>query len=220
MAIAESMAALALEPSEAQGVTQAEQVEQATGAGAAEASSPPMTPSPLPGSGGRGAAAEGRAGTSRTVTLRLMSDLRSIMEDAPNGVSAALEADDDLYRWRASVAGPEDTPWEGGIYGLKISFDGCDYPNKPPKVRFTCDIVHPNVYSDGSICMDTLKDNWKPVYTITILLQSIQSLLADPNPSSPANPEAARLLRDDPKAYRRAVRRCAERSIEVGFDEC
>ena len=52
-----------------------------------------------------------------------------------------------------------------------------------------------------------------------MVLQSIQSLLGDPNPQSAANPEAAKLLRDDPRVYRRHVRRCAERSIEAGFDE-
>jgi len=52
-----------------------------------------------------------------------------------------------------------------------------------------------------------------------MILSSIQSLLADPNPASPANPEAAALLTSDPKAYRRRVRRCAENSLEAGFDD-
>ena len=57
------------------------------------------------------------------------------------------------------------------------------------------------------------------VFTVSMILSSIQSLLADPNPASPANPEAASLLTSDPKAYRRRARRCAERSLEAGFDE-
>ena len=91
-----------------------------------------------------------------------MSDLKAVASDPPDGISAALEDDSDMYHWRASITGPEDTPWEGGIYSLRIIFDG-DYPNKPPKIRFTCDMLHPNIYTDGFICMDTLKNMWKPV---------------------------------------------------------
>ena len=57
------------------------------------------------------------------------------------------------------------------------------------------------------------------VFTVSLILSSVQSLLADPNPASPANPDAAALLTNDPKAYRRRARRCAERSLDAGFGE-
>jgi ubiquitin-protein ligase len=43
---------------------------------------------------------------------------------------------------------------------------------------------------------------------------SIQSLLCDPNGDSPANVDAARLLKTDPKAYKKHVRRLAQKSVE------
>jgi ubiquitin-conjugating enzyme E2 A len=147
-----------------------------------------------------------------------MSDLRALTDDPPDGISAALIDDSDLYLWRATITGPEDTSWEGGIYGLQLVFDG-SYPDTPPTARFVCDMFHPNIYTDGSLCMDVLKSMWKPVFTVGMILSSVQSLLSDPNPLSPANPAAAALLTSDPKAYRRQVRRCAERSLEAGFDD-
>jgi hypothetical protein len=33
---------------------------------------------------------------------------------------------------------------QGGIFSLKLQFSE-RYPEKPPRVRFTCDIFHPNV---------------------------------------------------------------------------
>mmetsp|Transcript_64835 Transcript_64835/g.130371 ORF Transcript_64835/g.130371 Transcript_64835/m.130371 type:complete len:220 (+) Transcript_64835:17-676(+) len=157
-------------------------------------------------------------GTSRTATLRLMLDLRAISTDPPDGISAALVDDSNLYLWQAMIAGPEDSAWEGGIYGLELSFDGA-YPDSPPKVRFVCDMFHPNIYTDGSLCMDVLKTMWKPVFTAGMILSSIQSLLNDPNTASPANPAAAALLTSDPKKYRRQVRRCAESSLVLDVDE-
>lgn len=66
-----------------------------------------------------------------------------------------------------------------------------EYPNKPPKVKFTSKLFHPNIYKDGNICLDILSTNWSPIYDVSSILTSIQSLLSDPNPNSPANAEAA-----------------------------
>eukprot|EP00178_Gracilaria_changii_P015953 TRINITY_DN44886_c0_g1_i1.p1 TRINITY_DN44886_c0_g1~~TRINITY_DN44886_c0_g1_i1.p1 ORF type:complete len:145 (+),score=11.89 TRINITY_DN44886_c0_g1_i1:3-437(+) len=144
-----------------------------------------------------------------------MSDLKEAQSHPPEGISASVMNEDNLFLWQASIVGPDESPWEGGIYSLKILFSD-EYPQKPPKdIRFTCrDMFHPNVFSDGSLCLDVLQDKWNPTYTVCTLLQSIQSLLTDPNPKSPANPEAAKLLESDKKAYNRRVRQCAERSIQ------
>ena len=68
-----------------------------------------------------------------------------------------------------------------------------DYPNKPPKIKFLTKMFHPNIYNDGSICLDILSHMWSPVYDVASILTSIQSLLTDPNVNSPANNEAAQM---------------------------
>ena len=60
--------------------------------------------------------------------------------------------------------------------------------------------------------MDILAEKWSPIYTVSSLLSSIQSLLTDPNNASPANPDAAKLLANDIKEYRRRVRECAAKA--------
>jgi len=156
--------------------------------------------------------ASGSAPTSAS-TRRLLSDLREMMNEPPEGCSAAPVKESNLYVWNASIIGPDESPWEGGIYGLRLHFPE-SYPSKPPKVRFTCEQYHPNVYSDGSLCLDIIQDQWSPIYSVATILTSIQSLLTDPNPNSPANPEAAKLYVNDPKEYRRRVRRIAAKSLE------
>eukprot|EP00003_Mantamonas_plastica_P010876 TRINITY_DN20409_c0_g1_i1.p1 TRINITY_DN20409_c0_g1~~TRINITY_DN20409_c0_g1_i1.p1 ORF type:complete len:175 (-),score=50.75 TRINITY_DN20409_c0_g1_i1:17-502(-) len=149
---------------------------------------------------------------NRAAQLRLMSDMKVMNENPPDGVSASPD-DDDMFEWEATIFGPSDTEWEGGIYSLKMSFPD-EYPEKAPKVKFSTKMFHPNVYKDGSLCLDILQDKWSPIYDVSSILTSIQSLLTDPNPDSPANPEAAELFNNDLKAYKKEVRKIAARSIE------
>ena len=88
---------------------------------------------------------------------------------------------DDLFTWTATILGPEDSPYQGGIFFLDITFPH-DYPFKPPRVVFLTKVYHPNVASTGAICLDILKDAWSPALTISRVLLSISSLLTDPNP--------------------------------------
>ena len=93
---------------------------------------------------------------------RLMRDFAHLQNNAPPGVSAAPE-DNNIMKWNAVIFGPEDTPFEGGTFRLIMQF--CeDYPNKAPSVKFMCKMFHPNVYADGSICLDVLQKRWSPTY--------------------------------------------------------
>ena len=150
--------------------------------------------------------------SSSASNLRLMSDLKTMKQSPPEGVSASPLSDDSLYVWGGTVFGTDDTAWEGGIFSMRLTFND-QYPDKPPRVRFTSEMFHPNIYPDGTLCMDLIQDNWSPIYTVCSILIAIRSLLTDPNCASPANPEAAHLVQSDKKAYGRRVRRVAEKSV-------
>lgn len=145
--------------------------------------------------------------------LRLMADLKAVNSHPPAGCSASPISDDSLFVWRATILGPPDSPWEGGIFQLRLTFSE-RYPEKPPRVRFTSECFHPNVYPDGTLCLDIIQDQWSPAHDVSSILTSIQSLLTDPNCSSPANPEAAQLYSVQRKEYNRRVRQIAQRSLD------
>jgi len=114
------------------------------------------------------------------------------MKDPPNFCSAGLLNDDDIYEWVATIHGPEDSPYSGGLFKLKIHFS-TEYPFKPPQIRFITKIYHPNINSSGAICLDILKSSWSPALTISKVLLSICSLLTDPNPDDPLVPNIANI---------------------------
>ena len=100
---------------------------------------------------------------------------------------------EDMFHWQATIMGPGESPYQGGVFFLNIHFP-TDYPFKPPKLTFTTRIYHPNINSNGSICLDILKDQWSPALTISKVLLSISSLLTDANPDDPLVPEIANIL--------------------------
>ncbi|OMJ83186.1 hypothetical protein SteCoe_15965 [Stentor coeruleus] len=146
---------------------------------------------------------------------RLMRDLKKLQSDKVDGISAA-PSNDNIMLWNAVIFGPEDTPWEGGTFRLTVEFSE-EFPNKAPAVKFLTRMFHPNsmqyaVYNDGTICLDILQNQWSPIYDVQAILTSIQSLLCDPNPNSPANSEAARIYNENTREYNRRVREVVEDS--------
>ncbi|KAG7775403.1 hypothetical protein KL930_003603 [Ogataea haglerorum] len=153
---------------------------------------------------------------------RLMRDFKRIQQDSAGGVSASPLADNVMI-WNGIIIGPQDTPYEDGTFRLRLTFDE-QYPNKPPNVRFTSEMFHPNVYGSGELCLDILQNRWSPTYDVASILTSIQSLLNDPNISSPANVEAANLYKDHRSQYIKRVRQTVEKSwtedmLDVGDEE-
>lgn len=140
------------------------------------------------------------------------------------------------YR-NAVIIGPADTPFEDGTFRLVMHFEE-QYPNKPPGVKFISQMFHPNVYGTGELCLDILQNRWSPTYDVAAILTSVQryvpvfshgslfqcivtdigsyfdSLLNDPNTSSPANVEASNLYKDNRKEYVKRVRETVEKSWE------
>ncbi|PWA24807.1 hypothetical protein CCH79_00009991 [Gambusia affinis] len=113
---------------------------------------------------------------SRPETQRLLA------EPVP-GIKAEPDEGNARY-FHVVIAGPQDSPFEGGTFKLEL-FLPEEYPMAAPKVRFMTKIYHPNVDKLGRICLDILKDKWSPALQIRTVLLSIQALLSAPNPDDP-----------------------------------
>lgn len=126
---------------------------------------------------------------------RIQREFHDLGLDPPANCSAG-PIGEDLFHWTATIMGPEDSPYSGGVFFLDIHFPA-DYPFKPPKVAFTTRIYHCNINSNGGICLDILKNEWSPALTISKVLLSISSLLTDPYPDDPLVPDIAQLLKNN-----------------------
>ncbi|GBL93542.1 Ubiquitin-conjugating enzyme E2 2 [Araneus ventricosus] len=140
---------------------------------------------------------------------RISRELKDLRRDPPDLCSAG-PVGDDLFKWQATIMGPPDSPYQGGIFCLTIHFPP-DYPFKPPKVSFSTKIYHPNIDDDGFICLDILKSQWSPALTIPKVLLSICSLLSDPNPDDPLHTDIAKIYETDREKYNQLARNWTEK---------
>jgi len=135
---------------------------------------------------------------------RIKKEMEELILDAPVNCSAGPVADD-LFNWQATIMGPENSPYEGGVFYLKIDFP-IDYPFKPPKVTFLTKIYHCNINRSGGICLDILKEAWSPALTVSKVLLSICSLLDDPNPDDPLEPSIANIYKNNREKFNENAR--------------
>ncbi|CAL8132159.1 unnamed protein product [Orchesella dallaii] len=109
---------------------------------------------------------------------------------------------DNWNELRGEIAGPPDTPYEGGVFALQIVVPDT-YPFVPPKIHFLTKIWHPNISSvTGAICMNILQDEWAAVLTLRTVLISLQALLAAPEPDDPQDAVVARQCKNHPTIFK------------------
>ena len=82
--------------------------------------------------------------------------------------------------------------------------------HEPPKVRCEQKVYHPNIDLDGNVCLNILREDWKPVLTISSVLFGLSLLFSEPNPDDPLNKEAAQDLAVTPHAFELNVRRAMQ----------
>ena len=105
--------------------------------------------------------------------------------------------EDDLHEWLAVLSGPEDSPYSGGQFRVRLSVPS-SYPLAAPKATFVTPIFHPNVhFRTGEVCMDILKTDWSPAWTLMSVCRAIVALMSDPagGADSPLNCDAGNLAR-------------------------
>mmetsp|Transcript_19941 Transcript_19941/g.56044 ORF Transcript_19941/g.56044 Transcript_19941/m.56044 type:complete len:191 (+) Transcript_19941:185-757(+) len=162
---------------------------------------------------------------------RLHREIAEIMNDKTSGVSVNFD-ERDMSRMEGLLAGPADTPYQGGTFAVDIEL-GDSYPYEPPKMRFKTKIWHPNISSqNGAICLDILKDQWSPALTIKTALLSLQALLCTPEPNDPQDAVVANQYLKDYELFASTAKHWTEsfatamsgdekvaRIVEMGFDE-
>lgn len=129
---------------------------------------------------------------SPQIIRQIVKEMYDLSTNPPEGIKVKVN-EMDVTDIQAIIEGPAGTPYTRGAFRVKIVL-AKDFPASPPKAYFLTKIFHPNVASNGEICVNTLKKDWKPDLGIKHVLLTIKCLLIVPNAESALNEEAGKLL--------------------------
>lgn len=147
--------------------------------------------------------------------VRLNKEYKQYLKE-PNQYYSLYPDPNNFYIWNVLLIGPQETIFEGGIFECKIKFPN-DYPNKPPEFKFITNLPHPNIYTDGKVCISILRtgtdefnyehisERWNPSHSVNSIIISILNMLSEPNLESPADIDIAKLWRDNFYEYKKMI---------------
>lgn len=119
-----------------------------------------------------------------------------------------------MFHWQWQATSPDNYEYFANVFMLFLCFV-LQYLRRIIMIHRDHQPI--KVYNDGKICLDILQNRWSPTYDVAAILTSIQSLLHDPNPNSPANGDAAQLYQENRDEYWKRVKETVEQSW-VNYD--
>ena len=117
-----------------------------------------------------------------------------------------FQSEDDIMNFKVEYTTEEDSIWFPGKYEFTFSVSD-EHPFKAPKVHCKTKVFHPNIDFDGNVCLNILKDDWKPTLSISAVIAGVYFLFYDPNPNDPLNHTAADLMREDITKFKEKVKK-------------
>jgi len=136
------------------------------------------------------AAAKKKPKTS-AAQIRVQKDLTEL--DLPSTMKTHFPDPADLLNFTLTIT-PDEGMYKGGAFCFSFAIN-TNYPHDPPKVKCTQKIYHPNVDLEGNVCLNILREDWKPVLNLNSVMVGLQYLFLEPNADDPLNKEAAEDLR-------------------------
>ncbi len=123
---------------------------------------------------------------SLTRLTKEIKEVQTLIDNKSTNIVEIKPNVDDIKNVTVVFKGPAESPFSN--LDLKISLEyPDDYPFKPPKITFLTKMYHPNISTlNGQICLETvLTDKWSPTLRLPFIIQSITSLLSNPNCENP-----------------------------------
>jgi ubiquitin-conjugating enzyme E2 M len=105
--------------------------------------------------------------------LQLPSTMRTEFPDPDDTLNFTLTID------------PDEGMYNGGRFHFTFAIPQ-SFPHEAPKVKCTQKIYHPNIDLEGNVCLNILREDWKPVLNLQAVIVGLQvsAMLLDSSSSS------------------------------------
>ena len=127
--------------------------------------------------------------------------------DKPSFITMRLDPNTPMeFGLTMDLTRESDSIWKGGRYNFTIRVPN-EYPHKAPVVHCDTPVYHPNIDTEGNVCLNILRADWKPVLDIGNVIMGLIFLFLEPNPNDPLNHEAAAEFRENQNRFKQNVQR-------------
>ena len=79
---------------------------------------------------------------------------------------------DDILNFTLTIE-PDEGMYKGGSFTFNFAINQ-NFPHDPPKVKCTQKIYHPNIDLEGNVCLNILREDWKPVLNLNAVIVGLQ----------------------------------------------
>uniref|UniRef100_H2ZJI1 NEDD8-conjugating enzyme UBC12 n=1 Tax=Ciona savignyi TaxID=51511 RepID=H2ZJI1_CIOSA len=148
--------------------------------------------------------------------LRLTKDLNELQ--LPKTCKTEFPDPNNLLKFKLIIS-PDEGYYVGGVFTFSFTV-GLSYPHEAPKVKCETKVYHPNIDLEGNVCLNILREDWKPVLTINSVIYGIQYLFLEPNPEDPLNKEAAEVLSTNRRQFAQNVVRSMRGGYSIADEVC
>jgi len=106
----------------------------------------------------------------KTLALTSRPDLSELA--LPSTMKTDFPDPDDTLNFTLTIE-PDEGMYKGGRFHFTFAISQ-GFPHEAPKVKCTQKIYHPNIDLDGNVCLNILREDWKPVLNLNAIIVGLQ----------------------------------------------
>jgi ubiquitin-conjugating enzyme E2 M len=162
----------------------------------------------------KGGAGKPKQKRATAAEMRVQRDVAAMDDEGKLvGTTVAFPDPDNLMEFTVCLT-PRENLWKDASFMFRVKVPQ-SYPHDPPRVDCETPIYHPNINEQGNVCLNILRDDWRPVMNLRIVLFGLMTLFVEPNPDDPLNQQAADTMVKNNDLFKRNV----QESLRGGFVE-
>ena len=104
--------------------------------------------------------------------LTRLPDLAELEGTLGKTMKTSFPNPDDILNFTLTIE-PDEGMYKGGSFYFNFTINQ-NFPHDPPKVKCTQKIYHPNIDLDGNVCLNILREDWKPVLNLNAVIVGLQ----------------------------------------------
>ena len=119
------------------------------------------------------ATAPGKSRRASAAQIRITKDINEL--ELPKTCSMEFPDPNDLLNFKLTIS-PDEGFYRTGRFEFMFKV-GRNYPHEAPKVKCQQKIYHPNIDLDGNVCLNILREDWKPVLTVNAIGKYLRNMI-------------------------------------------